>query len=410
MQRWVPLFIFFVQALVLLFFEKVVGSSLVFMSAYGAGENTGWQNSVVMIPAALAVGWVLPPRYRPVFYFISAFLLMKSLWMSAPLLLTAFLVYGVSGYATHLTLLSAFLYLWTGTLVGISGYLWAQEPRNVFSWVWLMIHVSWGLKLIAWITSVRVYKYRFTFLNFLDYFFNPVFFFFTNDLNVLTPRRFALSEGRVPMKSSQIKNIFVFLISGLLLMFCYGLLQRHYFMELARWGSAAHPVIGGVISVVTAVVFHASNVLIQVSFLRAQGYDIAVDMNKPWLATSPMDYWKRMHFYVREYIFEIIVRPILTSLLRSTQSLQRVRILIVILLYLLFTSTQLGYQPFRQNRQWQVGLLVTGIFMAMIIVPELLKNHFGMKAVFTHKYVGRILTFLILILGYALIFSFRAGF
>lgn len=330
--------------------------------------------------------------------------------MSLPLLLTAFLVYGVSGYATNLVPLSVFLYLWTGALMAASGYLWAQEPRSAFSWVWLMIHVSWGLKLIAWITSVRVYKYRFSFLNFLDYFFNPVFFFFTNDLNVLTPRRFALAEGRVSLKVSQVKKIFTFLLFGLALIFCYGLLQRYYFMALENWGLAAHPVIGGVVSVITAIVFHASNVLIQISFFRAQGYDLAVDMNKPWLATSPMDYWKRMHFYVREYVFEIVVRPILTTLLRYKQSLQRVRILIVVLLYLLFTFSQLGYQPFRQNRPWQVGFLVTGVFMAMIIVPELLTNHTGVRALFKHKYAGRILTFLILVLGYSLIFSFRAGF
>lgn len=409
-MRFLPsLFLFFVLALILAAFEKALGPSLIHMSAYGVSEGYDWRNSIAVIPIVLAIAVLFPRKFRPVVYFFSAFIFMKQPLLMAPLFVTTFLIYNISRWALTSRILSVLLYLGIFFVIAFSGY-GMRGLTSPWAWLWLMIHVSWGLKLMAWVTSVRVYRYQFSALNFLDYFFNPVFFFFTNDLNVLTPRRFISSEGKVSISKAQIKDIFVCLFGGLALMFIYGVLQRFYFLKLDDWGVLESPLFGGMISVVTAIVFHGANVMLQISLLRSQGYDLMVDMNRPWMATSPMDYWKRMHFYVREYIFEIIVRPLLTTLLRYKQSLRKVRLVIVVFLYLLFTGTQLGYQPFRQTRTWEVGLLVTGVFMVMIIVSDFLSKHQKIQMVFRHKYAGRLLTYIVLITGYSFIFAFRDGF
>jgi hypothetical protein len=408
-KLWKSVSLLLFIALILVTFERALGPSLVFMSAYGVSHGWEWRHSVALIPTLLAVSFFFPRRFRPWFYFVTVFFLIEQPLLVAPLLVAAFLVYCISGLALSSGLLSIILYFGIGAVIAFSGY-WMRSATITWTWLWLMIHVSWGLKLIAWVTSVRVYRYRFSFGHFLDYFFNPVFFFFTNDLNVITPRRFGQSEGQVLLSAAQVKNILIYLFSGLVLITMYGVLQRFYFMQLERWGVLASPLVGGMVSVVTAIIFHGANVLLQVALLRSQGYDLVVDMDRPWLAISPMDYWKRMHFYVREYIFEIIVRPLLATLLRYQQSLRKVRWLIVVLLYLLFTGTQLGYQPFRQSRPWEVGLLVTGIFMAMIIVPEFLLRHPQVNSFFQRKYMGRFLTYVILIVGYSMIFAFRDGF
>lgn len=398
-----------IQALILWLFQYYVSPTLLYASAFGTSQTPLFIHWLAIIPGILLAGYFVPLAYRAYFYFFAALLILQNGFLALAIAGLSVAFYAATNFRKESKWVSWGLFLSVFAGIASSSFFFLHNS-SVWAWLWLMVHVSWGLKLLAWITSVRVYKYSYSHTDFLDYFFNPVFFFFTNDLNVLTPKRFIESTPQKFSDSQSIASCLQLLVTGLALVTVYGFLQRYYFMNLGQVGVASHAIIGGAISIFTAIVFHAANVFIQISLLRAQGYDLVVDMNKPWLASSPMDYWKRMHFYVREYIFEIIVRPVLTTLLRHQKSTRFIKVLSVVLLYFLFTCTQLGYQPFRQNRPWQVGFLVTGVFMAMIIVPEYLSRQAQIEVFFKHKYWGRILTFAILLAGYSLIFSFRSGF
>lgn len=409
MRSTTGLIILAIQAVILGLFQYFISPSLLYASAFGTSQTPLFVSWLALIPAILLLGLLLPVAYRSYFYFFAVLGVLQNIPLAVAISALSVIFFLATNSYKQSKVISAVLYLLVFAGIAASGFFF-QSQSSPWSWLWLMVHVTWGLKLIAWITSVRIYKYSYGHKEFLDYFFNPVFFFFTNDLNVLTPQRFLSSAPVGFSKTQNVRDCLFLLVSGLALVTAYGILQRYYFMNLSQLGLGSHALVGGVISIGTAIVFHAANVFIQISMLRAQGYDLVVDMNKPWLASSPMDYWKRMHFYVREYIFDIIVRPVLTTLLRHQQSTQFIKIFSVVLLYLLFTCTQLGYQPFRQDRSWQVGFLVTGVFMAMIIVPEYLSRHVQFEVFFKHKYWGRVLTFAILWIGYSLIFSFRSGF
>ncbi len=271
--------------------------------------------------------------------------------------------------------------------------------------------MTWGLKLIAWVVTTRVYRHSYTVAQFIEFFFHPAFFVFTNDLNVLTPRRFFSSASNTDNFSPrQAKSTILQTLIGLLLLLAYGLVQNLYFKNLEQMGFLGTPWIGGAVSIATAILFHAANVYIQVSFLAPSGYLIPVDMNRPWLAISPTDYWRRMHFYVREYVYEIVIKPLMTWWLRKKTSVISARIALVAFIYLLFTFTQVGYQPYRQDRTFLVGLLVTAVFVAMFALPELLSPRFRRRAFLEHPWFGRILTLTLLYIGYAFIFMMRSGF
>lgn len=398
-----------IQALILWLFQYYLSPTLLYASAFGTSQTPHFVHWLAYIPGILLIGYFVPTVYRGYFYFLAVLVTLQNVFLALTIITLSALFFTATKFRKESKTASVLLYLFVCGGVASSGFLFLRNS-SPWMWLWLMIHVTWGLKMLAWVTSVRIYKYSFSYKDFLDYFFNPVFFFFTNDLNVLTPKRFLDSAVHKPRKNQKLGECLLLLLNGLLLLVAYGVLQRYYFMNLPQVGGWSHSIIGGLISIVTAIVFHAANVFIQISLLRAQGYDLVVDMDKPWLASSPMDYWKRMHFYVREYIFEIIVRPVLTTMLRYQKSTRLIKILSVVLLYFLFTCTQLGYQPFRQDRPWQVGFLVTGVFMAMIIVPEYLSRQVQFEVFFKHKYWGRVLTFAILWIGYSLIFSFRSGF
>lgn len=401
---WTTRAILLAQSLIIFAFEKLLPPDLIFMSAYGTSA-VGLSFGVWVIPAILFLASFLPLKHRPVLYVAAAIALVPSLSQAILLVGFSLAVFIVSPFRKKDAWLTGFLLVSSLALIFSAnlGYF----PLN---WFFLLVHVMWGLKLIAWIVSIRFYDRSYTRDEFIDYFFNPAFFFFTNDLNVLTPARFAEARSVQTPAVPQTWKPLGLTVFGLALIAVYGALQKFYFLNLDHVGWAKASWFGGVISVAVAILFHAANIVLQVSFLRPAGYRLPIDMDRPWLATSPSDYWKRMHFYVREYILEIILKPVLVFLARQGFGFRLSRLTSLFALYFVFTCTQIGYQPFRQPRTLEISALVTLVFIAMIGLPELLSDKSRDILFQRHVWIGRALTFLILATGYSLIFGLRQGF
>ncbi|MDX9730924.1 MAG: hypothetical protein RBT63_04050 [Bdellovibrionales bacterium] len=396
------------QGLLLFVFETVLDDSIRYFSAYGPADSP-FRLSIAFIPLTLLLASYLKPERRTYLFLIFPFLFFKT-WRLSLLLIPMLVLHHLTRFAPKSNLLTASLLAGTMILIFCSGIL-LPDSTGALKWLWIMIHVTWGIKMIAWIVTVRVYADRhYTLDQLINYFLNPAFFFFTNDLNVLTPRRFFSSivtdATSAPSAIPILKQTFL----GMFLLLLYGLVQRYYFMNLDEVGILSSWWFGGVASVLTAILFHAANVSLQVSLLNSSGHNLPIDMNRPWLAVSPGDYWRRMHFFVREYIFDIIVKPVLTNVLRHGFSANVGRFSVVTLLYLIFTGTQIGYQPYRQDRSITVWFIITAVFLAMIVLPELLGDDAKSKLFAKRPWLGRILTFAILIAGYSLIYRVRAGF
>ncbi len=302
--------------------------------------------------------------------------------------------------------------IWIGSLFAVliwsNTAIFQRNPPPPLLWFSIMLHTTWGLKSLAWVVSVRSYRMNFTYKQFATYFFHPSFMMFTNDLSVLTPDRFlrADSEKRVSTWTDSLG----LLGGGLVLLALYALCQNLYFKQLDSVGLFAHPIIGGVISIMTAIIFHWGNVCVQSAFLRAEGIHVPVDMNKPWEARTPSDYWRRMHYYVREYILDILVKPLMTYAIRSGLKVHVAKALLLLLLFAGFTYTQIGYQPFRANRETQIGLLITALFFMVTVLPEILPNTIRGHLFEGAPWKTRTVLWLALIGVYAAIFHLRVGF
>ncbi len=398
----------FLQVILFFFIERILPPSLKFFSSYGTISDLNY-HPLWTIPAALLIATFFKERFRPVFFMAFTLVLLKSLILSAVLLIFFILFfYGVRKNVKN-NQLTFFWLILLGVLTFSSIYY--LNGTGTLSWFWLLLHVSWALKLIAWTVTVRVYDVSYSFKECVEFFFNPVFFFFTNDLNVLTPRKFfSAKSNSAHFDKMAFRRTGIQSLIGLCLLVLYGVTQKYYFMNLENLGFLGLPFIGSIVSIFTAILFHSANSFIQVSMLNAFSYDLEVDMNRPWLSISPADYWKRMHFYVRDYIFEIITKPVLTNVMRWNTRLINFRVFIIGLVYLIFTCTQIGYQPYRQGRTLLVGFLVTGVFVAMMALPELILTKRTQQYLEKNHWLGRAMTFIILYVGYYFIFASRKGF
>lgn len=397
--------ILFFQAAVLWAIFFFLPKEFKYFSSFGlkSGEVL---SALALIPVFLLCVSVVPSKFRHWLYVLGPIAFVQSLYsvaISFLVLAIAFVAAQVKPRVRWLTALEI--------LILIPILFWANrsfyaDKITPFSWLVLMIHTSWGIKLIAWIVSVRVYGRNYSMVQFVEYFFHPAFFMFTNDLNVLTPSRFF--SGKTTDVAHK-KTIVTFSV-GLSLLVVYGFLQTVYFKNLSDFEFAGSNVVGGVLSVGTAILFHAANVMVQISFLSCSGFQIPLDMNSPWMATSPGDYWKRMHFYVREFILEILVKPLMTLAFRTNSGLVWGRLIVLMAIFFAFTLTQIGFQPYRNDRSTTVGLVITGIFFCMTVLPEVMPRRVRNWAFGEGLVRSRILTFLILIAGYTVIFSIRSGF
>lgn len=397
-----------IQIILFFIIERILPQSLKYFSSYGSGESLVFY-PIFFIPVILLIATFILQKYQGLFFFLITLVLVNDLYVGV--FLTAFFAlffFGISLKRNNNSI-TVFWILIQGLVTFLSIYYLRLESS--LSWFWLLVHVSWALKSIAWTVSVRLYEKDYSLKSFLEFFFNPVFFFFTSDLNVLTPERFFNSRAENNQISMKEFNLFLYqAVAGIVLLIIYGAFQNYYFLNLDNVGILGKPYFGAAISIAVAILFHAANSSVQVSMLNAFGYKLHVDMNRPWLAISPSDYWKRMHFYVREYIFEIITKPIMTYLIRWNAKIVSFKLVILAVIYLIFSTTQVGYQPYRQGRTLLIGFLVTGVFVAMMALPELLftkKTHSFFEK---NHWLGRVLTFTILYVGYYFIFSVRKGF
>lgn len=395
---------------ILLFFsvELLLPDSLKYFSSYGTSASLIFY-PLFLIPVILLIATFLLDKFQGLFFYLISMVLVNNLYVG--IFITVFFLlffYGVPQKRESRILTSFWIIVLAALTFSSIYYL---QSANSLGWFWLMIHVTWALKFIAWTVSVRLYDKNYSFKSFLEFFFNPVFFFFTSDLNVLTPERFFNSRiDKDQFSKAEFKHFFYQTVIGVLLLFAYGLFQQYYFLNLEKIGFLGEAYVGAFISIGVAILFHAGNSCIQVSMLNSFHYKFQVDMNKPWLAISPSDYWKRMHFYVRDYIFEIITKPVMTNLIRWNIKLVNFKIVIIGVIYLIFSCTQVGYQPYRQGRTLLIGFLVTGVFVAMMSLPEILLTKKAHAFFDKHHWLGRVLTFSILYVGYYFIFSVRKGF
>jgi hypothetical protein len=407
------------QCLILIGVDLLTPSHWRYFSAFwphGLEGHPAFLTSLALIPGIILIAGLFPASH---FVYLSVTLLIAGL--SSPLtasVAAAFLLFlfFAAPIARDRALVTA---TWIGlifaALVWSNATIFQKESPPPLLWFSIMLHTAWGLKSLAWVVSIRSYQMQFTFKQFATYFFHPSFMMFTNDLSVLTPGKFLQAKAKAmddDPKQSETKwtESLSLLVGGLALIFIYAGCQNLYFKQLSTIGILSHPVLGGVLSVLTAIVFHWANVSIQSSFLRAEGICIPVDMNKPWQARSPSDYWRRMHFYVREYILEILVKPLMTYAIRSGLKVHFSKALLLFLLFAGFTYTQIGYQPFRSDRGTHVGLLITGLFFMITVLPEILPGSIRSRLFEGASWKTRAVLWLSLISVYAAIFKLRVGF
>lgn len=396
------------QVILFFFIERILPPSLKFFSSYGTISDTNY-HPLWIIPAVLLSSTFLRERHRPFFFLLFTLILLQNIALSLGLMV----FFGLFFYSVKKNIKNKTItFAWIALLAGLTfSSIYYLNGINGLNWFWLLLHVSWALKLIAWMVTVRVYEASYSFRECMEFFFNPVFFFFTNDLNVLTPRKFFSAKvNPASFDQAVFKKTALQSLIGVILLILYGVIQKYYFMNLDNLDLLGLPHIGSIVSIFTAILFHSANSFVQVSMLNAFSYELQVDMNRPWLSSSPSDYWKRMHFYVRDYIFEIITKPILTNVIRWNVRLIHFRIFIIGLVYLIFTCTQIGYQPYRQGRTLIVGFLVTGVFVAMMALPELILTKRAQQYLEKNHWLGRAMTFMILYVGYYFIFASRKGF
>lgn len=399
----------FLQILLLSLFEYSLPKDLRFFSSYGTSA-TDVHYPIALIPALLLFGSFFKDLHRPTIYALSTLLFLQSPTLAAIMTLISLLFYRFVPWRRDLPLLTvgwAVVILMITLGIGLHLFPISQMPL-----LWMLFHITWALKMIAWTVYTRTYKETYSWHQFLDYFFNPVFYFFTNDLNVLTPKRYfesrISSTGTVvPLRPSLVLTQSLI---GVGLIAIYGVSQKYYFNNLQSLGLWGAPLIGSVVSIIVAIVFHGANSAIQVSLLNASGFRLPIDMDKPWLAISPTDYWKRMHFFVREYMFDVIVKPVLIAMMRWNSQLYQIRLVLLGLLYFIFTCTQIGYQPYRQDRSLGIGFLVTLVFVTMMALPQLFQGSKSALYFEKHPWQGRAMTFTILYIGYWFIFYVRQGF
>ncbi|MBN8540690.1 MAG: hypothetical protein J0L82_09925 [Deltaproteobacteria bacterium] len=394
------------QAVVLWTLFFLLPKELKYFSAFSL-DSAEVLSALATIPVFLLASSVLPIKVRHWLYLLGPFIFVQSLYS----LIAGFLILAVAFFVAQLKPQARWLTALL-ILILIPLLFWANRSFYIdksapFAWLVLMIHTSWGIKLFAWIVSVRVYGRSYSLDQFVEFFFHPAFFMFTNDLNVLTPSRFF--SGKMNEIKTHNKTVATFTF-GLTLLVAYGFLQTAYFKNLSAFEFVGSSVVGGILSVATAIIFHAANVMVQISFLSCSGFQISLDMNAPWRATSPGDYWKRMHFYVREFILEILVKPLMTAAFRRNSGLIWGRLIVLMAIFSAFTLTQIGFQPYRNDRSTAVGLVITGIFFCMTVLPEIIPRGFRNWAFGDGSVRSRVLTFLILIAGYSVIFSIRSGF
>lgn len=398
-----------VQSVCFFLFERLLPDSMAFFSAYGVRGAEAPFYPLYLIPLLLLLASLLPEKMRPYLFVVAAFILAKS-WIVIPFALAFLLLFFwlVQKDKDH-DILTA---LWGVFLVFMAFFsIYYLKAAGTLNWFWVILHMSWALKLISWMVAVRSYAKEYSINEFFLFFFHPSFFFFTNDLNVLTPQRFFSSRTfGESLTIEDFKRIFKQTVAGLFFLAVYGAFQKYYFFNLINVGWAGSPFVGALVSIVVAIIFHGANSCIQVSMLNAYQHRLEVDMNRPWKAISPRDYWMRMHYYVREYIFEVIAKPIMTIGVRWNVRIMNFKLAILSIIYFIFSCTQIGYQPYRQDRTVLIGFLVTGVFVAMMAIPELFieKNKYNDLA--RHPWLGRAMTFLILYFGYFFIFFVRQGF
>lgn len=390
--------ILIIQFCLILSFELIVTPDLKFASSY-LGPPSEYFHFVAILPAVIFLGLLIPVKWRPLFYGLLPAIFIRDLQILTLLYGGTMTFYVLTNQNKKSAILTMIL---LGTIITLLTWSVTYSPN----WLLTLIHLSWGLKAIAWIVTVRVYEQQLSSDEFIEYFYHPAFFFFTCDLNVLTPGRFRSSYKEIKLSDSTDLHALGLTVAGLVLLMIYGLLQVHFFRNSVFISSVPMLILGGLVSVGTAILFHTANVSMQVSLLRSSGYTLPVDMNKPWLATSTLDYWRRMHYYVRDYVFEIIMKPVLTQVLRKDIHLRYFRLIAVIFLYLLFTLTQIGYHPYRTDRNLAVNAIINLIFIVMVLLPEMLKA-LNIRIPTTWS---RTITFLILITGYTFIFALRKGF
>lgn len=397
-----------IQILFFFFIELTLPQSLKYFSSYGTSESLIFY-PLFLIPLILLIATFLMEKFQALFFLLMALVLVNNLYVGA--FITVFFLFFFWGVSKKRDS-GPLTFFWMAILAGLTfSSIYYLQSANSLSWFWLMIHVTWALKFIAWTVSVRLYDKTYSVKNYLEFFFNPVFFFFTSDLNVLTPERFFNSKmGKDQITASDFKLFLSQTLVGVFLLIVYGVTQKYYFLNLENVGFFGTAYVGAFVSIGVAILFHAANSCIQVSMLNSFHYKLQVDMNRPWLAISPSDYWKRMHFYVRDYIFEIITKPVMTNLIRWNSKLVNFKIVIIGIIYLIFSCTQVGYQPYRQGRTLLIGFLVTGVFVAMMSLPEILLPKRAHTFFEKHHWMGRVLTFSILYVGYYFIFSVRKGF
>lgn len=402
------------QCLILLGVELLVPGQWRYFSAFWPQGMEGAPKFVMSLSLIPAIILLAGSFSAPHWIYLTSTLLIVGLGSpGSALVVVAFLsvLYFVAPIARDRALVTAFLIgLIFAALIWSNSAIFQEDSPHPLLWFSIMLHTAWGLKSLAWIVTIRSYRMNFTYRQFATYFFHPSFMMFTNDLSVLTPIKFLQAEAKKDAATATWKENIFLLASGLALISIYAACQNLYFKQLDMVGSLAHPVIGGVLSIMTAIVFHWGNVCLQSAFLRAEGIHIPVDMNQPWEARSPSDYWRRMHFYVRDYILEILVKPLMTFAIRAGVTVNLTKALLLLLLFAGFTYTQIGYQPFRADRGTQVGLLITALFFLITVLPEVLPRSIRSQLFEGAAWKTRIVLWLALVSVYAAIFKLRVGF
>lgn len=231
------------------------------------------------------------------------------------------------------------------------------------------------VRFFGWVVERNIYKRKmFTSLwEYLEYMFCPFFFVYPGQINFFMYDYFHKSKLIICEAKQLVKNFMIGLWGLLLiLLFSYGNFLFWTHIESVSSVTDNYRLFGihlciGFYWLIMIYLLQAGGMSFQVSMARFLGYQISYDMNYPLLARSPLDYFMRHSYYVRDFIFQVGMQPLALKLLRSNWPVSLVYPLSALLSYSVFIIPQTGYRS-DFERTWEVTFSLIGILSFYIIL------------------------------------------
>lgn len=286
---------------------------------------------------------------------------------------------------------SAFLFL--------KFYLFYFQREFFFQEIWTtaLVRECFGTRLFSWVIYRRILRGQkfYGADNFFGYMFSPIFFVLPNMLDGVPFHYF--HEKRKELVTNE-----RWMRAWQLGLWSVGMIALHYAWQnhlyrpvimpllFSKWGQIDEWfLLGGFFSFLANVIKITAAMGLQVTMARFLGYQIRYDMIYPLLARSPMELWKRQHNYVRQYLTEILIRPLFAFLVRHRAPVWLSIALAAIASYTFIVLSHSGWRAWEEPRPVFTSLALSLAFAVFILIPVLSASQ--AKAKFKSQRWARIL-------------------